>query len=247
MIHPDAVVTGAAAAFLTWWPQVPVDAVTATRSGTSPTSPGYVWEERSLDGDLLTSVGPVMVAGPALCVLDLIPAHGGAVIDEALRRRAATLGQMWEALEKTPGRAGNQLRRRLLDDSRDQPWSEAERDLHRIYRDADLAWDYRTNYPVRLGGGRLVYLDLALPELGLGIEADGWAFHGSRAAFESDRDRDAALLAHGWMVVRFSAAALATDPELVSRRLAAIASWRAESSGGRRSGSRRHERDRARR
>ena len=52
---------------------------------------------------------------PALTVLDLIPTLGGKPIDEALRRRAATLEQMWRALELTPDRRGNTLRRALLD------------------------------------------------------------------------------------------------------------------------------------
>ena len=37
------------------------------------------------------------------------------------------------------------------------------------------------------------------------LECDGWTFHGlDRPTFESDRRRDAELLANGWIVVRFT-------------------------------------------
>ena len=41
-------------------------------------------------------------------------------------------------------------------------------------------------------------LDFALVEHRIDIEVDGWAHHGSRRAFEADRERDAELVAAGW-------------------------------------------------
>jgi hypothetical protein len=37
---------------------------------------------------------------------------------------------MWEALRPTPNRRGNAPRHRLLTESRNEPWSEAEREGH---------------------------------------------------------------------------------------------------------------------
>ena len=45
-------------------------------------------------------------------------------------------------------------------------------------------------------------LDFAFPATKVAIEVDGWSAHADRAAFESDRRRDARLAADGWVVLR---------------------------------------------
>jgi len=45
-------------------------------------------------------------------------------------------------------------------------------------------------------------VDSAWREQRLIVELDGYAFHGTRAAFEHDRARDRRLAAKGWRVVR---------------------------------------------
>ena len=47
-------------------------------------------------------------------------------------------------------------------------------------------------------------VDFCWPELRLIVETDGHAHHGTRAAFERDRARDARLTALGWRVLRFT-------------------------------------------
>jgi Protein of unknown function (DUF559) len=46
--------------------------------------------------------------------------------------------------------------------------------------------------------------DFCWPAHRLIVETDGWDTHRTRAAFEADRRRDAALTAHGWRVLRFT-------------------------------------------
>ena len=46
--------------------------------------------------------------------------------------------------------------------------------------------------------------DLAWPEVRLAVEVDGWETHGSREAFQDDRERDALMVAIGWRVLRFT-------------------------------------------
>lgn len=62
-------------------------------------------------------------------------------------------------------------------------------------------------------GGRVAYLDAALPELRVAVELDGAAFHGSASARERDTRRDVALAALGWVVLRFSYRRLIHDPD----------------------------------
>jgi hypothetical protein len=47
-------------------------------------------------------------------------------------------------------------------------------------------------------------VDFCWPDHRLVVETDGFEHHGTRAAFERDRARDAALTARGWRVLRFS-------------------------------------------
>lgn len=52
------------------------------------------------------------------------------------------------------------------------------------------------------------------------LECDGWIYHGlDRRQFERDRDRDAELVAAGWIVVRFTYHAITTTPGRVARRI----------------------------
>jgi hypothetical protein len=56
----------------------------------------------------------------------------------SLRTRATTLAHLQRAMELTTARVGNPTRRQLLLDSRSEPWSEAERSLHRLLRAAGI-------------------------------------------------------------------------------------------------------------
>jgi very-short-patch-repair endonuclease len=49
-----------------------------------------------------------------------------------------------------------------------------------------------------------IEVDFCWPSHRLIVELDGWDTHRTRAAFEADRRRDAALQAAGWRVVRFT-------------------------------------------
>lgn len=220
---PNAVITGAAAAAITWWPEREVDVVQAYRRRPVPVR-GFRWLAGATPEGLVHRARDLNVATAALAVLDMIPRVGGQAIDEALRRRCVTLAELEAALQCTPHRKGNPERRWLLDDSRDEPWSELERSFHRRFRALGLPYGYHTNHRVDLGDGRHAFLDLALPELMVGFEVDGFAHHSSRGAFEADRTRDARLTALGWVVVRFTWAMVEHDPdgvELAIRRVVA--------------------------
>jgi hypothetical protein len=56
-------------------------------------------------------------------------------------------------------------------------------------------------------------VDFCWPELRLIVETDGFEHHGTRAAFERDRAKDAQLTARGWRVLRFTHAQVSDDRE----------------------------------
>jgi Transcriptional regulator, AbiEi antitoxin/Protein of unknown function (DUF559) len=61
--------------------------------------------------------------------------------------------------------------------------------------------------------------DFYWPTHRLIVETDGWETHRTRAAFEQDRARDAALQAIGCKVLRFT---WRTEPDVIQRRLQAL-------------------------
>lgn len=65
-------------------------------------------------------------------------------------------------------------------------------------------------------------VDAVWPDRRLVVELDGHAYHGTRAAFERDRERDAALQVAGYRVVRFTHRHLNHDPAKVIRTLRSL-------------------------
>jgi REase_MTES_1575 len=62
-------------------------------------------------------------------------------------------------------------------------------------------------------------VDFSWPEQRLIVETDGHRHHGTRAAFERDRERDAQLTAAGWRVVRVTHRRIARAPREVGELL----------------------------
>jgi very-short-patch-repair endonuclease len=77
-------------------------------------------------------------------------------------------------------------------------------------------------------------VDAVWPDRKLIAELDGYRYHGTRAAFERDRERDADLHAVGFATLRFTYRQVTTRPRWVADRLAPRS--RRGSSASRRSG-----------
>ncbi len=67
-------------------------------------------------------------------------------------------------------------------------------------------------------------VDLLWREQRLIVEVDGFAYHSSRAAFERDRARDAALQAAGYRVVRLTWRQIIDEPHALVAQLAVLLS-----------------------
>jgi very-short-patch-repair endonuclease len=65
-------------------------------------------------------------------------------------------------------------------------------------------------------------VDALWPQRRLIVELDGFSYHRSRAAFERDRRRDAALMLAGYRVLRISFRRLADEPQEVARTVRAL-------------------------
>jgi very-short-patch-repair endonuclease len=60
-------------------------------------------------------------------------------------------------------------------------------------------------------------VDFAWRDAKLIVEVDGYAYHRSPTAFESDRERDVKLVLAGWRVLRFTWTQLTRRPAWVAR------------------------------
>lgn len=210
---PNGVLTGRAAARLTFWPEISVPVVTVSSPTHRRAPVGVAVTRERLDPELVVSVEGVRVTVPALTALDLVPEVGGEGIDRVLRLRRASLADMAEALRLTPRRAGNQDRRAMLLDSRDEPWSEAEREGHRLLRAAHIV-GWRSNVPV-VADGDLYFLDIGFEALKLGIEIDGREVHKAENVTQFNHDRRKWTSVHnaGWCLLHFSAAHVFDEAE----------------------------------
>lgn len=208
---PDAIICDQAAAALHGW--LPADRVgeIVVASFRLKPSDWLIITRRVIPRQLTRRVDRVRCTSRALTAIDLIPDAGGEIVDEALRRRVR-LDELVTAFELTPGRRGNAERRLVLADSRDTPWSHAERVAHRALRKAGIT-GWQANHPVIAHPDEppVAILDIAFAAIRLAIEIDG-SQHDDQAGVRRDRERDERLALLGWHVVRFTARRVLAEP-----------------------------------
>lgn len=210
--RPGVVIGGEYAASLTFWRELDVTAIDVV-TRTTLVRPGFRFSDRTIPRDAVGSYGYFQITMPALTALDLVLTHGPDTIDRALRSRLVRIGDLYAALAATPSRDGNRDRRRLLLDSRTEPWSAAERLAHAVLTEAGIP-GWVANKPLLLDGQRY-WLDVAFAGLKLALEIDGYEFHSEREVFESDRERHNSLQLAGWTVLHFTWRQLHERPDYV--------------------------------
>lgn len=167
---------------------------------------------RRLPPELIVRLGAVNLASRALAAIDLAPSTEGASIDDALRM-GVPLHDLHFAHVMLGPRRGSVATRRLLEESRDEPWSPAERRAHVLLRRAGVG-GWTANRPVRDSFGSIVgFLDVGFDSVTTAIEVDGDRWHLSAEHVLRDRARDQRLSELGWTVVRFRASQVQHEPE----------------------------------
>jgi very-short-patch-repair endonuclease len=162
-------------------------------------------------------------------VLDLGAVDPSAVSDaigHALTTGLCTLGAFESTVvqHSEHGRAGIvALREAVADWSIDRKPSDSvlEQAMHRLINRHHLpAVEF---HPIICGHE----VDFRVSGTPIILECDGWTYHGlQRSTFERDRDRDADLIAAGWIVVRFTYRSITMRPKTTADRIAAaVARW----------------------
>ncbi len=129
-----------------------------------------------------------------------------------------------DLLDRYPGHAGAPILRDLLGIGPEG--GATENDFEAVF--ADLIERHRLARPRYnpdlVVGGRHFKPDCVWMEQGVVVELDGRAVHGTRRAFESDRERDRVFAANGWRVVRVTWRQLSENPGAVARDLRRVLS-----------------------
>lgn len=128
-------------------------------------------------------------------------------MDRALQRKDVTLDALSAALDRNTNAKGIGAARLVFDVASGDTESEAERMFAAL-----LALHGITGWHAQLGF-RGWAIDFAFPEFKLAVEINGWAYHRSRARWQSDQDKANALTIAGWSVLNFSWHHLTDDPE----------------------------------
>lgn len=217
--EPGAVFTGEAAARMTFWPDLDVPVITASLPHYRAAPTGFGVSHEAIPAGLQRTVRGFQVTAPELTALDLAASDGGQAIEYVLRTRLVSIAHLADALQATPRRRGNGLRRQALDVCRRNPWSAAEVRLHRLLRSARIE-GWQGNCTI-LVGQRSYVDDLVFGVLRVAIEVDGYEVHRAEnhEQFHRDRRKWTDLAAAGWIVLHFTWPQLTEDPDWVLNRI----------------------------
>lgn len=120
-------------------------------------------------------------------------------------------------LERYPRRSGTAVLRRILADER-QAQGITRRELEARFKrllDRSGLPRPKLNAHVMTRSGKVFEVDCLWAPQRVIVELDGRATHGTRRAFERDREKDRVLQAEGWRVVRVTWRQLHDEPATV--------------------------------
>ena len=196
------------------------DVTIAADSGRRPGNGILVHRARDLAPEECTVHCRIPVTTPARTLLDLaagLPHRQlERAVDEAERLGLCTENDLEKIVHAHLGRAGAGGLRRLLRQHR--VGSTATRNEFEE-RFLTLCRRHRLPQP-DVNVPLLDYVvDFLWPETGLVVELDGRATHGTRRAFQADRDRDGRLSVEGYRVLRFTWWDVTRRPAVVADRV----------------------------
>ncbi|MEL4358528.1 MULTISPECIES: hypothetical protein [unclassified Luteococcus] len=195
--RPDAVLIGDAAARLGFQADRKVSQITMMGPGKVRSLPGCriirgtVPPEHRIDADQLH------FSAPAWTAVWLSATDQGETIDEVLRQTLATPADLDSALETMAGMNGQAIRRFVVENSRSEPWSQAERRFHMFLRKHEIT-GWHANRWVEINGMTFP-VDVLFDDIPLAIEVMSWSFHGNQETFHRDNDKIAGLVELGWV------------------------------------------------
>jgi very-short-patch-repair endonuclease/predicted transcriptional regulator of viral defense system len=196
-----------------------------------------VWHSRDLIERDTIKRGPFRLTHLARTMLDLASVLDDtwlrAALDSVLRQRKSNLAWISQLLERRGnGRRGaTRLRALVAEYQHDGEVPDSVLESLAIELARATLHEPRLHFNVLDGPLLIAEVDLAWPEVQLCVELDGWARHGTRAAFAEDRARDRGLQRLGWMVLRYTWQDVAGDRDSVIEEL--VAAYQSRAGSGR--------------
>ena len=224
--RPDAVVSHRSAAALWGLPgfsRGPIEL--STTKWKKPLPPVVVHKVGEEIPGCTTTVGPIQVTNAGRTLVDvagLVPpdALEGAV-EDAIRRGLTSYAHLrWLSQgRKGKGAKGIVALRKLLEQANVRPTeSHFELRLFQALRKASLPLPER-QFEIRDAGRLLGRVDFAYPWAKIAIEADSYAFHSGRDAWETGLARRNALTSLGWLVIHVTYRQMKSDMAEVAERV----------------------------
>jgi very-short-patch-repair endonuclease len=185
--------------------------------------PGIQLHFARLPADEVTTLRGIPVTGVARTIFDLAAVRPRREVEMAIRE--AEVARRWGRLSlpqlvaRHPGHRGIESIRAILRRVRAGEEITKEEMVSVFLSILD-----RANLPrPKLNRWILGYeCDCVWPDRELMVELDGYAVHGTRRNFETDRERDRVLQTRGWRVIRLTWRQLCDDPDRVARDLAVV-------------------------
>jgi very-short-patch-repair endonuclease len=174
----------------------------------------------SLPGDELDVVDGIPTTSATRTLLDLAPMLSHDRLETAFNemevRRLTSKRSLPELLERYPRRRGSAALRRLLSERSVAGGIGRNEFEQRFAVLLDSAGLPRPRFNADLAvRGRFYEVDCLWRSQRVVVELDGHAVHGTRHAFETDRERDRILLAEGWRPLRVTWWQLRDEPEAI--------------------------------
>jgi hypothetical protein len=187
--------------------------------------PGVVSHRRRVASDERTQISGVPVTSLERTMIDLAELLGilalGRCMDEALRR-GASLDRLQELSDRCLG--SGPVRRWPVRVALGQRVAGFDPGANGWERRMDDMWE-ELGLPASVrqfavtSGERTYVLDRAIPELKIGIEWNGFAYHGRRSGFDRDSYRRGDLAIAGWELIEVTST---WTPERLTRVVAAV-------------------------
>ena len=154
-------------------------------------------------------------------------------MESALRRGLTTTTALEAYLARSSARIpGYRVMKRVSSrrSSGKASGSAAEVRLERALRAAGVPSPHR-QFRLEVGRGDVVVIDKAWPELRVGLEVDGYDYHGGRLAHSADLERQNAIVRVGWLLLRYSGSQVRRNPDRIAQEVAAVLAERSKLAG----------------
>jgi predicted transcriptional regulator of viral defense system len=227
---PGAVLSHVSAAvhwnLLNYEPPRPEVTAPASRRG----APGIrLHRSHSLDAQDTTNHGGIPTTTVHRTLLDIaaqVPQHHlDRALAQAERLRLYDHRAIIETIARANGHRGTKRLSQAIQGDPQFTRGELEARMRKLARDCGLpqpTFNYTLDVPDHPG----LEVDCYFPTHRVVIETDGWETHRTRHACESDRAKDAALTAAGYIVLRFTWRQLRDEPATVADRIRAVLALR---------------------